>query len=109
MNKLKKTWKQVPAIIRKPFVLLVGVPMIIAAPLLGWLPGPGGIPLFLLGIAILSTEFPWAEKVRDKVMNLLKWFFRYIKEYPVSGTLLILLVAGSFLIISYRLSQHILK
>ncbi|EPH02812.1 hypothetical protein HMPREF1531_02124 [Propionibacterium sp. oral taxon 192 str. F0372] len=46
------------------FVGLLGTAMIIAAPLLGWLPGPGGIPLFLLGMAVLGTEFGWAARLR---------------------------------------------
>lgn len=33
----------------------------------GWLPGPGGIPLVLLGLAIWSSEFGWARR-------LMQWF-----------------------------------
>lgn len=29
----------------------------------GWLPGPGGIPLVLLGLAVWSSEFVWAERL----------------------------------------------
>lgn len=43
-------------------IAIIGVIFIIAAGLTGWLPGPGGIPLFLAGMAILATEFRWAHR-----------------------------------------------
>lgn len=53
---------------------VVGAAMIIAAPLTGWLPGPGGIPLFLAGMAVLSTEFLWAK-------NSKRWMLRRLRVY----------------------------
>lgn len=53
---------------------VVGAAMIIAAPLTGWLPGPGGIPLFLAGMAVLSTEFLWAK-------NSKRWMLRQLRVY----------------------------
>lgn len=53
---------------------VVGTAMIIAAPLTGWLPGPGGIPLFLAGMALLSTEFLWAK-------NTKRWVHRQLRAY----------------------------
>jgi hypothetical protein len=28
----------------------------------GWLPGPGGVPLFLLGLSLLAANHKWAER-----------------------------------------------
>ncbi|MDQ3123628.1 MAG: hypothetical protein M3Q14_03015 [bacterium] len=28
----------------------------------GWLPGPGGLPLFLLGLSLLAVNHEWAER-----------------------------------------------
>lgn len=53
---------------------VIGASMLIAAPLTGWLPGPGGIPLFLAGLGVLSTEFLWAKRFR-------KWLLRYVRVY----------------------------
>ncbi len=53
---------------------LVGAALVIAAPLTGWLPGPGGIPLFLAGLAVLSTEFLWAKRVQA-------WMLRRLRTY----------------------------
>jgi Putative transmembrane protein (PGPGW) len=53
---------------------IAGVSLIIAAPLLGWLPGPGGIPLFIAGLGLLSLNHEWAE-------NLLKDFEKKRVEF----------------------------
>lgn len=42
---------------------IAGVTLIILSPLLGWLPGPGGIPLFLAGLGLLSVHNEWAQKL----------------------------------------------
>lgn len=41
----------------------VGVALMVLAASIGWLPGPAGIPLFLLGLAILASEFDWAHRL----------------------------------------------
>ncbi len=56
---------------------IVGVTLMVAALLTGWLPGPGGIPLFLVGLAVLASEFEWAHR-------LLQWAkrrFHDLKEW----------------------------
>lgn len=53
---------------------VLGALFIIAAALTGWLPGPGGIPLFLTGMALLATEFIWAKRLRS-------WLLRYLRVY----------------------------
>jgi hypothetical protein len=40
----------------------LGVLLIIAAILFGWLPGPGGIPLFLGGLGLLALNHEWARR-----------------------------------------------
>ncbi|MGO1974517.1 MAG: PGPGW domain-containing protein [Propionibacteriaceae bacterium] len=40
----------------------------------GPVPGPGGIPLVLLGLAIWSSEFEWAQRV-------MMWFKRRLKQF----------------------------
>lgn len=47
-------------------VALVGSLMMAMSVLLGWLPGPGGIPLFLLGLAVLASEFHWARRALER-------------------------------------------
>lgn len=47
--------------------------------LFGWLPGPGGIPLFLLGLSLLAVNHDWAEHwletAKHKGVSFKKWIF----------------------------------
>jgi hypothetical protein len=95
MEKIKKTWRKVPSSIRKPLVLVFGLLFIIAAALTGWLPGPGGIPLFLIGIAILSTEYAWARRFRDLILELVYAFGDWYKRHRVLGTIALVLCAAA--------------
>lgn len=103
MKKLKQFWWWVPATIRKPFVLIVGSLFIIAAGLTGWLPGPGGVPLFLIGIAILATEFAWAKRVRDFVLAIVERCVQAYRRRRVLGTIILILLAGGVIFIGLSL------
>ena len=46
---------------------ILGFLCIIAAPFLGWLPGPGGIPLVILGLSLLANNHEWAERLMERV------------------------------------------
>lgn len=37
--------------------------------LFGWLPGPGGLPLFLAGLGLLSINHDWAKRWLDKLKS----------------------------------------
>ena len=41
---------------------VAGFGLMIISPFLGWLPGPGGIPLFLAGLGLVSLNHEWAER-----------------------------------------------
>ena len=99
MQRLKNNWKRTPSTIRKPLVFILGALFIIAAGLTGWLPGPGGIPLFLIGIAILATEFAWAKRVRDKVLGIVEKCGRLFRRYPVYGTIILMVFAAGAIFI----------
>lgn len=87
MEKLKQSWRKTPRKVRRPLVLTIGGLFVIAAGLTGWIPGPGGMPLFLIGVAILASEFTWAERFRDYVLHLVLGFFRYLREHLVLAVL----------------------
>jgi len=57
----------------------VGVLLILAAIFFGWLPGPGGIPLFLAGLGLLAINNEWAQKLlqfsKDNGARVYKTFF----------------------------------
>lgn len=46
-------------------VAVSGAVLVIGSVLTGWLPGPGGIPLFIAGLAVWASEFAWAARLRD--------------------------------------------
>ena len=46
-------------------IAVVGVTLLLLAAATGWLPGPGGIPLALVGLAVLASEFEWAQRLLD--------------------------------------------
>jgi hypothetical protein len=96
-GRFSNSWRRVPAFIRKPTVLTLGLLLVIAAGLTGPLPGPGGIPLFLLAIALLATEFHWAEIIRDKVLAWLLAFGNWFRVNPVAGALVIAGVIFGFI------------
>ena len=53
---------------------LVGLLIIVFGLVTGPLPGPGGIPLVLLGLAILASEFVWAHRLMNQSKVLLHHF-----------------------------------
>ncbi|GAB3623099.1 hypothetical protein GCM10027418_11810 [Mariniluteicoccus endophyticus] len=55
-------------------VAVVGLLLMVGAALTGPLPGPGGIPLFLLGLAVWASEFEWAQ-------DLMLWFKAQFRRY----------------------------
>lgn len=46
-----------------------GYLLIIASALTGWLPGPGGIPLLIAGLGLLSINNKWAKDLREYVLT----------------------------------------
>lgn len=63
--------------LRGPYRVAVGLlggSLMLLAALTGWLPGPGGIPLALIGLAVLSTEFEWAARILDWAERKFKTF-----------------------------------
>lgn len=56
---------QVRSKIKRVATDAAGVILILAAIFLGWLPGIGGIPLFIAGLALLSVNNQWAKRWLD--------------------------------------------
>lgn len=79
---------------------ILGALLIIIAPVLGPLPGPGGIPLFLAGLGLLALNNEWAERwlnyLKKHGNNVLESIFtgsrRKLRSFDVAGVLI--LIAG---------------
>lgn len=63
---LLSRWRAVPGPIRKSVVLTIGITLVAIGGALIILPGPFTLPFVIAGIAVLSSEFVWAERVMDK-------------------------------------------
>lgn len=79
MHRLIVFWKRIPAAVRKPLAFIVGSAVVIGGLALLVLPGPGWVAIFF-GFAILATEFEFAEKVRDWLVNLIKKIIAKIRS-----------------------------
>jgi uncharacterized protein (TIGR02611 family) len=64
--------------IYRSLVALAGLLMVCLGFVSGPIPGPGGIPLVLLGLAIWSSEFEWAHQ-------LMMWFKAQLHRYHQLG------------------------
>lgn len=60
----------------------VGGAFLIASLATGWLPGPGGIPLALIGLAILATEFHWASRLSRRAEHHFDHFVAWSSQLP---------------------------
>lgn len=83
MQHLKHRWKRLPSSLRRPLVLLVGLLLILLSALIGWVPGPGGMIPFLLGIAVLATEFEWAQRLKNEILSRLKQAGGYATQHRI--------------------------
>lgn len=74
----------------------------IAALLTGWLPGPGGIPLFILGLSLLAINHEWAKKyidlLREHMNKISDLIFIPKLRVPFDILTVILLAGGVFAI-----------
>ena len=86
---------------------IIGVTLIIISPLLGWVPGPGGIPLFLAGLGFLSVHHDWAKRLLESVKkNGLQLLDVVYKDHPIWKAAydilsVVLVGAGIYLINTY--------
>lgn len=108
MESLRKSWKRLPRHVRQTIVLVIGMAFVIAAPFTGVLPGPGGIPVFLIGVAILATEFHWAQRLRDWILKLVQQVADHYKRNKTEGIILTVLLCIAGVTLSYVLYTRVL-
>jgi uncharacterized protein (TIGR02611 family) len=63
-------------------VAVVGVTMVLLGLASGPLPGPGGIPLVLGGLAVLASEFHWARRLLEWAKARLRTFSAWAGRQP---------------------------
>lgn len=80
MERLKRKWKRIPKAVRKPLVFIIGFAVVSTGILMLVFPGPGWAAIFV-GFAILATEFTFAERVRDWLVEELKFIIQKAKRW----------------------------
>ncbi len=72
----RKLWNSAPVTVRRTIVAVTGTTLLLLGAALVVLPGPFTLPLVVAGLAVLGTEFAWAEhlltKGREKVGKAVK-------------------------------------
>lgn len=74
--KLEREHRTVGKHTRRAIVTIIGLCLIIVAFLIGWIPGPWSIPLVIAGLAVLATEYDWA----DDFLTWIRIRYRRTKE-----------------------------
>jgi drug/metabolite transporter (DMT)-like permease len=67
-QRLQTAWGHLPHPIRWVAVAVVGSLLVVVGIALLVLPGPG-IPLIIVGLAVLGAEFAWARRTLDRVKS----------------------------------------
>lgn len=66
-------------LLKKIALDIAGIFLILVAIFFGWLPGIGGIPLFLAGLGLLAINHKWArnflERIKKDSITILQKFF----------------------------------
>jgi hypothetical protein len=89
---------------RRILIDAAGFGLMIIAPFLGWLPGPGGIPLFLIGLGLVSLNHEWARKLlKDFDKKRVEYTDKYLMTSPkislaIDISCIILLCLGAFIV-----------
>jgi uncharacterized protein (TIGR02611 family) len=65
-EKFNSVWRHLPHPFRWAIVAVVGSLVVLLGIVFMFIPGPG-IPMIVLGVAILATEFAWAEVVYARI------------------------------------------
>lgn len=106
--------RQKHSLIKRIGIDIAGFGLVLLGLLTGWLPGPGGIPLVLAGLAILSLNYEWAERlIQDLEKKRVEYTKRYYDADPRTARFidlfaLVLVTAGGFVVytqtaIGYRI------
>ncbi len=68
---------------KRVLIDIAGFGLIVISPFIGWLPGPGGIAVFLAGLGLLSINHQWAKNLIDQFENNRQKFeAKYLNNNP---------------------------
>lgn len=75
---------RIPHILKVALTDCAGIGLIIASIAFGWLPGPGGIPMFLGGLGLLAIHHRWARNLLNRLKtDGARIFDRIFPDHPL--------------------------
>jgi len=92
--------------LKRIFTDIAGYGLIFLGGALGWLPGPGGIPLVLAGLALLSLHNEWARRLSDWLIKHSGHLIVYIFPKNKYVQLFYDVIAGALFVIVAWLTWH---
>lgn len=85
-----------------------GYSLIILGLLIGWLPGPGGIPLILAGLGLLAIHNHWARRILKYIKdNGLKFLDYVFPEKPIVKALHDFLTVGLIIAVIFLITRTV--
>jgi putative transmembrane protein PGPGW len=78
----------------RAIVATIGLLLVLLGLATGWLPGPGGIPLVLAGLAVWASEFHWAHRLMLRLKHALHVFRGWSRRKKAGFWLLFLAACG---------------
>ena len=94
-----------PNFFKRLLIDIAGILLVIASVLTGWIPGPGGLPLFIAGLSLLSMNHDWAKrwlhKAKSGGLNIMDKIF---VDHPVVKWTLDIVGAGLLVLSVYLLN-----
>lgn len=93
---------EIKKITKRVLVDAAGYMLIVASALTGWLPGPGGLPLLIGGLGLLSINNKWAMDLRMHLLNNGgKFVERLFPKHPIAQWAYDLVAATLFAVSAY--------
>ncbi len=84
-----------------------GYGLIVLAGLTGWLPGPGGIPLAIAGLGLLSINNQWAKNLREYTLKNGGRFIKIIfPKHPIAQWIYDIVAVALFAVAAYLGWRH---
>ncbi len=106
---MKNYWPKIKRIITD----IAGVLLIVSAIFLGWLPGIGGIPLFLAGLGLLAINNEWAKRwleyAKHHGSKLMDIIFANNPRLMILNDILVFVLVGSSTLLLIKNGSYVIR
>lgn len=100
-------WRAVPTPVRKTVVLVIGATLLAIGGVLVILPGPFTLPFVVASLAVLASEFVWAERIFERGKDVTEHVVGRVRQVPLWILICVgLLVASGIAATAYWWFEH---